>query len=73
MSAPIPDWSPDMLDLRGLAHCLSVSPKQVQRLLSAGRLPSADANLSLTGGVKGRRWRRENVLRFVEGGQVSRP
>ena len=73
MTNTAPSWPPDLLDLRGLAHALSISPKGVQRLLAAGRLPSADVNLSLSGGVKGRRWRRENVLRFIEGGQVNRP
>ena len=66
-------WPPDLVDMQGLAHALSTSPKQVQRLLSAGRLPQADVNVSLTGGVKGRRWDRQKVIRFIQAGQVERP
>ena len=62
-----PSWTPDLLDLEGMAHTLSVSKKQLQRLLAAGRLPAADCNLSGVGGVKGRRWRRDKLLRFLEG------
>ena len=73
MSRAVPVWPPDLLDIAGVAHALSTSTKQVQRLLSAGLLPPADANVSVTGGVKGRRWRREKVVRFLEAGRVERP
>ncbi len=63
-----PAWQPEFLDMAGLAHLLSTSTKQVQRLLASGRLPQADLNLSGTGdSFKGRRWKREKVLRWLEG------
>jgi hypothetical protein len=52
--------------MAGLGHMLSVSQKQVQRLLSRGRLPEPDANLSGTDGPKGKRWRRDRVLAWLE-------
>ena len=61
-----PSWPPEFLDLRGVAYLLSTSTKQVQRLLSAGRLPAADVNLSGTGGIKGRRWRRDRIVASLE-------
>lgn len=61
-----PSWPPEFLDLRGVAYLLSTSTKQVQRLLSAGRLPAADVNVSGTGGVKGRRWRRDRIVAHLE-------
>ncbi len=65
-------WQPSFLDMRGLAHLLSTSTKQIQRLLAAGRLPAADVNLSGTGNsCKGRRWSREKILRWLEGERVS--
>ncbi len=66
-----PSWAPEYLDLTGLAHLLCASKKCVQRLLANGRLPSADLNVSGTGSVKGRRWKRERVLRWLEGGQTG--
>jgi predicted DNA-binding transcriptional regulator AlpA len=64
-----PAWPPDLLDLRGLCHALSLSPKAVQRLLAAGRLPAADLNLSLAVGLKGRRWRRGSILAWLDAGR----
>ena len=66
-----PAWPPDLLDLRGLAHALSTSAKQAQRLLAAGRIPPADVNLSTTRGPKGRRWRRDRVLAWLTAGRVE--
>ena len=60
-------WPPDFLDLEGLAHTLCTSVRSVRRLLAAGRLPPADTNLSLTGGPKSRRWRRERLLAYLAG------
>jgi len=57
-------WPPMFLDLSGLAHELQTSPRQIRRLLSAGKLPAADTNL--TGSLKGRRWRRDRVLAHIE-------
>jgi hypothetical protein len=52
--------------MAGMAHLLSVSQKQVQRLLSAGRLPPPDLNISGTGGPKGKRWRRDRLLAWLD-------
>ena len=68
-----PGWPPDMVDLAGLAYMLSTSPKQVQRLLSAGRLPGPDANVSITGGIKGRRWLRDKVVGHICAGRQVAP
>ena len=62
---------PDLLDLRGVAHTLCMSPKTVSRLLAAGRLPTADVNLSPTGGAKGRRWHRRTLLDWIDGGRMG--
>ena len=62
-----PAWPPDMYDMSALCHALSIAPRTAARLLSAGRLPPADANLG-NGGPKGRRWDRERLLAFVRGG-----
>ncbi len=64
---PPPAWSPDWLDLAGLAHLLCMSVRQARLLLSAGRLPPADVNVSITGGPKGRRWSRRHVNEFLAG------
>ena len=61
-------WPPDYLDITCLAHLLSTSKKQVQRMLASGRLPPSDVNISGTGGFKGRRWKRERVLAWLEAG-----
>lgn len=57
-------WPPAYLDAGGLAHELQVSSRQVRRMLSAGKLPAADVNL--TGSLKGRRWRRDRLLAWLE-------
>ena len=61
----IPAWPPDYLDMRGVAHLLSTSPRQVQRMLASGSLPPATVNISGTQGLKGRRWSREKVLGWL--------
>ena len=65
-TASSPAWVPDYLDMAGLAHLLSTSQKQVQRLLSAGRLPPPDLNISGTGGPKGKRWRRDRLVEWLD-------
>ena len=65
-------WPPEYLDKRGLAHLVSTSEKQVQRMLASGRLPAADLNISGTGGVKGRRWRRDRVISWLDSGRTTR-
>lgn len=67
LTTPRLAWPPDYVDMRGLAYMLSTSTKQVQRMLSAGRLPAADVNLSAANSFKGRRWRRDRVIAFLEG------
>jgi len=62
-------WAPEFLDVGGVAYLLSTSERQVQRLLAAGRLPPADINISGTSGPKGRRWRRDCLLTWLEGHQ----
>ena len=62
-------WPPEYLDLGGVAFLLSTSKKQVTRMLSAGKLPPADVNLSTTGSPKGRRWRRTQMLNWLAGGR----
>ena len=57
-------WPPAFIDLAGIGHELQVSERQVRRLLSAGKLPPADLNL--TGSLKGRRWRRDRLLSWME-------
>ena len=68
-----PSWQPDLLSIQGLGHALSVSTRQVNRLLSAGKLPPASVNLSVSGSPKGRRWSRVVVLQFLESGRRDRP
>ena len=57
-------WPPAYLNIGALAHELQVSTRQARRLLSAGKLPAADVNL--TGGLKGRRWRRDRLLTWLD-------
>jgi len=57
-------WPPDFLDFQGLAHELSVSDRLLRRLLSSGKIPAADINL--TGSLKGRRWRRDRLLAWID-------
>ena len=57
-------WPPAYLDAAGLAHELQVSARQIRRMLAAGKLPPADTNL--TGGLKGRRWRRDRLIAWLE-------
>ena len=65
MNRDEPGWAPDYLDKAALAHLLQCSGRQVQRMLAAGKLPPADVNL--TGSIKGRRWRRDKLLGWLEG------
>jgi len=58
-------WPPAYLALDDVAHELRVSTRQARRLLSAGRLPSADLNVG--SGLKGRRWRRDSLLTWLAG------
>lgn len=57
--------APVYLDMTGVARLLCTSPRQVQRLLAAGRLPAPDLNISGTGGPKGKRWRRDCLLAWL--------
>jgi predicted DNA-binding transcriptional regulator AlpA len=61
-----PTWAPEYLDMGGVAHLLSTSQKQVQRMLASGRLPKADLNISGVGGPRGRRWRRDVLLQWLK-------
>ena len=58
--------SPAVLTLAGVSQFLSISRRQVHRLLSAGRLPPADVNLGF--GARGRRWSRERLAAWVAAG-----
>ena len=58
--------SPTMLlTLSDVAHELRVSLRQAWRLLSSGRLYPADLSL---GGIRGRRWRRDRLMLWIEAG-----
>ena len=59
-------WPPALLDMAALAHELQASERHVRRLLAGGRLPPADLNISGTGGLKGRRWRRHRLLAWLD-------
>ena len=59
-------WPPAYLDQAGLAHEIQASDRHVRRLLAAGKLPAADLNISGTGGLKGRRWRRDRLLSWLD-------
>lgn len=58
------EWPPDFVGMAGLCHLLQVSPRQARRLLSAGKIPPAHVNL--TDSLKGRRWDRKRVIKFLE-------
>ena len=58
--------SPAVLTLAGVSQFLSISKRQVHRLLSAGRLPPADVNLGF--GTRGKRWSRERLAAWVAAG-----
>lgn len=66
LAEPPPTGTPEYLDIVGVANLLSTSLRQVQRLLSAGRLPSPDLNISGTGGPKGKRWRRDRLMAWLD-------
>lgn len=55
--------APLLLDFNGVCRALSIARRTGNRLLAAGRLPAADLNI--TGGSKGRRWRRDRIEKFV--------
>jgi len=57
---------PALLTLAGVARFLSISRRQIHRLLAAGRLPPSDVNLGA--GPKGRRWSRERIEAWVRAG-----
>ena len=59
-------WPPVYLDVGALAHLLSASRKRIQRMLARGALPPADINISGGDFVKGRRWKRERVVTWLE-------
>lgn len=61
------NWGDGYLDLVGLTQFLCTSRRQVHRMLSAGRLPNADVNLSGTNSSKGRRWLRDSVMAYLKG------
>lgn len=58
--------SPALFSLAEVAKFLGISRRQVHRLLSAGRLPTADVNLGF--GARGRRWSRERLAAWVAAG-----
>ena len=58
------EWPPDYVGMAGLCHVLQISDRQARRLLSSGKLPPADTNL--TGSLKGRRWNRVKLLNWLE-------
>jgi hypothetical protein len=60
-------WAPDFLDFQALCHELQVSDRQARRLLSAGRVPPADVNLTDT--LKGRRWTRQKLVEWIAAGR----
>jgi len=57
---------PALLTLADVARFLSISRRQVHRLLAAGRLPPADVNLGF--GTRGKRWSRERLAAWVAAG-----
>ena len=61
-----PTVAPEYLDIVGITRLLSTSLRQVQRLMSAGRLPPPDLNISGTGGPKGKRWRRDRLIAWLD-------
>ena len=61
-----PTWVPEYLDMAGVAHLLSTSQKQVQRMIASSRLPPPDLNISGVGGPRGRRWHRETLLAWLK-------
>ncbi len=56
---------PALMRLVDVARELNVSTRQVRRLLASGRFYPADVSL---GGLRGRRWRRDRFLRWIEAG-----
>ncbi len=64
------EWPPDYVGMAGLCHLLQISDRQARRLLSSGKIPPAHINL--TGSLKGRRWDRKMVKKFLESrGQIG--
>jgi hypothetical protein len=66
LTESLPTAEPEYLDIVGVTRLLSSSLRQVQRLLSAGRLPPPDLNISGTGGPKGKRWRRDHLMEWLD-------
>jgi hypothetical protein len=68
-------WAPVFLDIAGVGHELQVSARQVRRLLSAGKLPAADLNVTgdtrAAGGGETGCWRGWN--RMGQSSGVGRP
>ena len=61
--APVaPATPPALLTIADLAFELRCSTRQVRRWLASGRLYPADFSL---GGLRGRRWKRDRFLRWV--------
>lgn len=54
-----------LLTKHDIAHELRITYRQVDRLLSSGKLYPADANL---GGKRGRRWTRERFMAWTKAG-----
>lgn len=61
--------APALLTLSGVARLLAISRRQVYRLLTSGRLPSADVCLGQ--GPRGRRWRRDLLKAWIRAGCPS--
>lgn len=62
----ISEIAPALLSFADVGRFLNVSRRQLHRLLAAGRLPPADANLGF--GARGRRWSRERLTAWVAAG-----
>lgn len=58
--------APLLLTFGEVCRELRLGGRTARRLLSAGRLPAPDLNV--TGGLKGRRWRADRLAKWIDCG-----